>query len=62
MDKQFMCFWDGKYYEEEKTEMKPVDFFSENNGYFPENIKEIEKLKVGETFTPEKGQIVTRVK
>jgi len=62
MDKQYMCFWDGKYYDEEKTEVKSVDFFSEDNGYFPENIQEIKKLEVGKSFSPEKGQIVTRVK
>ncbi len=62
MDKQFLCFWDGRYYEEEKSEFKSTDFFSEDNGYFTENIQKINQLESGESFTPDVGHIVTRVK
>jgi hypothetical protein len=59
--KKFMCFWDEKFFEKGKTELKNLEFFSEEKGYFQENIKEIKKLEVGTSFTPEKGHIVTRV-
>lgn len=59
--KKFMCYWDERMYENGKTEMNKMEFFSEENGYFPENITEIKKLEIGASFTPEKGHIVTRV-
>lgn len=59
--KKFMCFWDEKYFEKGKTELKTLDFFTEEKGYFPENINEIKKIEVGTSLTPEKGHIVTRV-
>lgn len=62
MDKQYLCFWDGTHYEEEKTEMKSVDYFNKSNGYFSENIEEIKNLEVGKSFTPDIGHIITRVK
>jgi len=44
-----------------KKQTKSIDFFSEDNWYFKDNIEDIEKLEVGTTFSPEKGHIITRV-
>lgn len=59
--RKFSCYWDQEVYEESKQAVKSLDFFNEDNGYESHQIKAIEGLNVGDSYSPGDGHVVTRV-
>lgn len=59
--KKYLASWDGEYYDEGKTEIHTMDWFSDERGYEEESISKIKELKVGQSVEIEKGHIVTRI-
>lgn len=67
-NKRFRAYWGMGYYRKDKKAISPrivdITFFSDANGYDPENLEQIDKLKIGEKWiapTPE-THTVLRIK
>ena len=61
----FVAFWDKLHYTNDKdvAEVKTMDFFTnEINGYHAEDVEQIQALKIGEVWSLDKGQFITRVR
>ena len=44
---KFVCYWDTN---EDTAETQPLEFFCEDNGYRPEDIKLVDDLIIGESI------------
>ena len=52
MSKKFVIFWDPQAYAPgEFGKEVGIDFFTEDNGFFEEDIKAINNLDIGEMYT-----------
>ena len=61
----FVAFWDKLHFtiNKDAVEIKQMDFFTnEINGYHEDDIVQIQALKVGEVWSMDKGQFITRVR
>jgi len=61
----FVAFWDKLHYtnNEDVVQVKTMDFFTnEINGYHAEDVEQIQALKIGEVWSLDKGQFITRVR
>ena len=60
-NKKFSVNFESHTYENHGVYTKTLVFFNEKQGYTLDNIKAINSLNIGESFTPEHGQLVTRI-
>ena len=65
-DKQFMAYWDSNAYaieKEDEVQQKGIDFFTEENGYFEEDVENIQNMDTGDTLHfGFHHHIITRIK
>jgi len=63
--KKFVCYWGEGYDVKNQAFIHTSDFFSEDVGYYPEDIADIDALEVGQVWQtlvyPEGKQFVLRV-
>ena len=60
-ENKYLCAWDSSNYGVGATEIKSIDWFSEDEGYTEDNQTEIKKLDVGQFYDFGDGHIVVRM-